>query len=233
MYPTTNIYHRVFNVLVADGPRVLDTGTMFVVEVDNREYCITARHIAEHIGGEGIKILRNDEWVSHPAIVVGHGEAKVDVSVIALRDVLVPNDGRFPLPLSSEGIIFGQEVMFLGFPDVYKPAQGLKLHSGFPLPLVKYARLSTTATLEYPMWLDGHNNRGFSGSPLCFTPNRPNEVCVAGVVTAYQGRKEPVYTENDEDTYLHILENTGLILAWDIKHALNLIRNNPIGAELH
>ena len=231
MYPTTNIYYRVFNFRVTNNSEILSGGTMFAIDVDSCQYFVTARHIAKHIGSSGIQVMRDNQWVSYPAIVVGHGNGNVDVSVIALSDWLIPDGSRFPLPMGMDGAIVGQEMMFLGFPGVYDPSMGLSLHHGFPLPLVKYARLSGLHTPDHPMWLDGHNNRGFSGSPLCFAPNRPNELVVAGVVSAYQPSVEPVVSSGGEATGLYLRENTGLMLAWDIRYCLDIISNNPIGLK--
>ena len=125
----------------------------------------------------------------------------------------------------------GAEMMFLGFPAVYDPSMGFSLHHGFPLPLTKFARLSNLPTIDQPMWLDGHNNRGFSGSPLCFTPDRDNTIVVAGVVCAYKPTREVVVSGHGEPAGLYVQENTGLMLAWDIHHCLEIIHSNPIGFE--
>ena len=205
---------------------------MFAIDVDGRQYFVTARHIAKHIGSSGIQVMRDNQWVSYQTTVVGHGFGNVDVSVIALPDCLIPDGSHFPLPLGMEGVIVGQEMMFLGFPGVYDPSMGFSLHHGFPLPLVKYARLSNLPTRDHPMWLDGHNNRGFSGSPLCFAPNRPNELVVAGVVSAYKPSVEPVVSSVGEATGLYLLENTGLMHAWDIQYCLDIVNSNPIGVRV-
>ena len=205
---------------------------MFAIDVDNRQYFVTARHIGELIGNSGIQVMRENQWVSYPVTVVGHGPGNVDASVITLPDCLIPDGSRFPLPMGMEGVIVGQDMMFLGFPGVYDPSMGFSLHHGFPLPLVKYARLSGLTMRNNPMWLDGHNNPGFSGSPLCFAPNQSNELVVAGVVSAYAFSKEPVVSSGGGTTGWYLQENTGLMLAWDIQHCLDIIKGNPIGLEL-
>lgn len=232
MYPTSNVIHRILYVRVVSNSEVLASGTAFVVDEANREYVITARHIAEHVGMGDIQVMRDNAWVTCPAQAVEHGDGRIDVSVIALMHTLVLEKARFPVPLGTGGIVFGQEVMFLGFPSVYDPNSAPALARGFPLPLVKYARLSSMARRGYPMWLDGHNNPGFSGSPLCFAPKKTNEIHIAGVVTAYQSLKEPVFAEGDLKTDSYVRANMGLILAWDIQFALDLIHRNPVGAAI-
>ena len=232
MYPTSNIFYRVFNLRVTDGFTVSSGGTMFAVDVDDRQYFVTARHIGKHIGSSGIQVMSENQWVPHPATVVGHGKGKVDVTVITSPDPLIPGENRFPLPLGSAGIKIGEEMMFLGFPAVYDPSMGFSMHHGFPLPLTKYARLSNLPQREQPMWLDGHNNRGFSGAPLCFAPSGNNDLVVAGVVCAYKPSTEEVVSGNGEPAGLYVQENTGFILAWDIRHCVEIIHSNPIGFEL-
>ena len=82
------------------------------------------------------------------------------------------------------------------------------------------------------MWLDGHNNRGFSGSPLCFAPRGTNDLTVAGVVCAYKPSVEEVISGIGKPAGLYVQENTGLMLAWDIWHCLEIIHSNPIGLDL-
>lgn len=205
---------------------------MFTIDVDHRQYFVTARHIGEHIGSSGIQVMWKNHWVPHTATVVGHGKGKVDITVLALSDPLVPDDSRLPLPLRSEGIKIGEETMFLGFPAVYDLSMGFSMHHGFPFPLTKFARLSNLPKPEQPMWLDGHNNPGFSGSPLCFAPGRTNDLVVAGVVCAYMPSPEEVISATGEPAGLYAQENTGFMLAWDIRHCLELIHSNPIGIEL-
>ena len=232
MYPNTNILHRIFNVRVANHTTVLSVGTAFVVDEDNREYLVTARHMAEPLGSGVLQVLGVDGWVTHSEEAVGHGSQSVDVSVIALARTIVPENGRFPVAFGMGGMIYGHEVLFLGFPTGYDPNSVPRLASGSPLPLVKYARMSSLPLKGFPMWLDGHNNPGFSGSPLCFVPSKSGELSVAGVVTAYQYLREPVYAKGDSETDLYVHANMGLIQAWDIQHALDLIHKNPVGAVI-
>lgn len=237
MYPTTNILHRVFKVRVIVGTgnemRVLSGGTMFVIDVDYRQYLVTARHVAMHINSAvQVQVWRNGSWNSIPVRIVGHGEGDVDVSVLDANISLVPAESRFHLPTGSEGIILGQETMFLGFPNGYEVSKTLLLHSGFPMPLVKYARLAAMPQRDFPMWIDGHNNQGFSGGPLCFIRNGETDVRVAGVVVAYQYITRPVIYPDGSETEFLYQENMGLGLAWDIEHCTEIIDRNPIGLEL-
>ena len=102
----------------------------------------------------------------------------------------------------------------------------------FRCPLVKYARLAAMPQLGFPMWIDGHNNQGFSGGPLCFIRSGEEDVRVAGVVVAYQFITRPVIYSDGRETDFVYQENMGLGLAWDILHCMEIIDRNPIGLEL-
>lgn len=147
---------------------------------------------------------------------------------------MIALEHRFNLPISSGQIVLGQEMMFLGFPIGYDVSTTHLLPTGYPMPLVKYARLSAFGLSGYPMWFDGHNNQGFSGSPICFVRNGDSsgEVRVARVVAAYKPVNLPVYTPHGHETGLYHQENMGLGLAWDIQYCLEIINQNPIGLQL-
>ena len=218
LFPTTNILYRVFHVRSPIG----NTGTAFAIDVDGREYLLTAGHVADELDGEDIQINRNGQWWPYETRVIGRGEGIVDVSVLALPVPLVSDNERYPLPASTKGLVLGQETMFLGFPGVHDvlvakgESLGFQHQNGFPLPLVKYARVSALPLSGYPMWLDGTLNEGFSGSPLCFSePSKPQEVIVAGVVVA-----APVGME------------TGFVLAWDVSRCIELIHRKPRGPKI-
>lgn len=59
MYPNANVLSRVFNLRVTDdsGPT---TGTMFALDVNGREYLVTARHLAEHIVNGKAEVWRKN-----------------------------------------------------------------------------------------------------------------------------------------------------------------------------
>ena len=58
-----------------------------------------------------------------------------------------------------------------------------------------------------------------------------NQLAVAGVIAGYQQKMEPVYLEG-KSTSLEFKYNTGIIIAYGIKHAMDLIHQNPIGFDL-
>ncbi|MEK6977238.1 MAG: hypothetical protein AABX40_02405, partial [Candidatus Hydrothermarchaeota archaeon] len=140
-----------------------------------------------------------------------------------------------PLIPSSGGMALGQDVYFLGYPYGLSTDVGPELNADFPLPLVKKAIVSSVVfrdnRLEY-LLLDGHNNPGFSGGPVYYTPpGKPQEHRVAGVISGYRYEWEPVYLKQKESS-LTYKYNTGIIIAVGIRIVLDIIDTNPTGYEL-
>lgn len=109
------------------------------------------------------------------------------------------------------------------------------------------------------IYLDGHNNPGFSGAPVVYRDlNRSTvEFRVAAVVSGYRHDHDPTYRLQElkpgeeravprnrlvggppgkwfrlMDTDLVARSNTGIVMTYDIQHALDLIRQHPLGPEL-
>ena len=103
-----------------------------------------------------------------------------------------------------------------------------EFNEGFPLPLVKKAVVSAVMVDGKPLLLDGHNNAGFSGGPVVRRWNG-NEQSVIAVVSGYRYDRGKVRDENGNETSYTYDTNTGIIVAHNIQHAVELIAANPIG----
>ena len=72
------------------------------------------------------------------------------------------------MPPSINGILYGQEAYFLGFPfDLEWEVADEALNRSFPLPILKRSIVSAML-FDIPqklILLDGINNPGFSGGP--------------------------------------------------------------------
>jgi len=66
------------------------------------------------------------------------------------------------------------------------------------------------------------------GGPVIFADAGTTRYSVAGIVSAYQAVREPVY-EGARDTGLTYKHKTGIIVAYTIDLAVQLGRANPIG----
>ena len=220
---TTNILQRTFRIMYDNR-----TGTCFTIDVDGRQYLITAQHVASSIIGSGIvKIFQEGIWKNLQVELVGQGENGVDITVLAPGLRLSPSH---PLNTSMAGVIVSQDMYFLGFPYGLMNDGG-QLNADFPLPLVKKGILSAMQFGNVrKLLLDGHNNPGFSGGPVvCHRVDDPkDQLTVVGVVSGYLQSSEPVYDANRQAAY-SFYSNTGIVEAHGIGHALDLIHANPVG----
>lgn len=219
---TANVICRVFRIAV-DG----QAGTMFTIDCDGKQYLITARHVAGSLVGPAqVSLFANGGWNPLDVQVVGHAAGDIDISVLAAKIHLTPEG--LPLEASADGLIWGQDVHFLGFPyDIL--AKFILGAEGYPAPFVKGATLS--AFDGDLCLLDGHNNPGFSGGPVVFTtPDRPG-FRVAAVISGFKAVEEPILLRGAQ-TSLVYQYNTGIIVAYGISHAVDLIRSNPIGLSI-
>ena len=232
---TSNIIHRTFHIRWNDS-----TGTAFTVDRGSKQYLITARHVVKDIrSGNAIKIFHEKEWKDLVVNVVGIGKENVDVAVLACSVRLSPS---LPLVASAEGLVYGQPVSFLGYPFGWD-AGGERINRGVPLPFVKAGIVSAMEFGDVSrIFLDAHGNKGFSGGPVMFVPyGQPkNELRVAGIVSSYPipillpivDRKGNTITDRRGKPIAYVKENPGFVVSIHIKHALELIDENPIGFQL-
>jgi hypothetical protein len=221
---TNNVISRVFHLKYGDG-----TGTCFAIDYDNKQYLVTAKHVISDLeDNDQVEIYFNSNWVKVNVRLVGHHE-HADISVFCI-DTLLAKAKMEPI---SHGIIYGQDTYFLGFPYRLQDENSSQINRNFPIPLVKKATLSFITQDEFGSYLilDGINNPGFSGGPVVFTEPNKNEYKVAAVISGYKSATEPTYHQ-DQQTPITVKANTGLIIAYNISQAIELIEKNPIGKEI-
>lgn len=215
----SNILQRVFALRVG-----MEQATGFTIEVDNRQYLITARHVVSN-SPPAIEICHDNKWVKVPIKLLGVEPEGVDIAVIVLPQQL---SSLLPIQLGIKGSFLSQDVFFVGFPYGIM-IDGHALNAGFPMPLVKHGIIAAFGNGSgAPFLVDGINNPGFSGGPVIRSDN-PKNPTIIGVVSGYKSVQESVYKEKDKTTDLTVPINTGLLVAFNIEHAINAIKKNPIG----
>lgn len=224
---TSNVYQRVFYLQYMDS-----TGTCFALDIDMKQYIVTARHVVDGIKDrDKVSIFYKNQWHIGDVRVIGMGsneDLSNDIAILAVEHRVAP---AVPLEATSAGVVYGQDVFFLGFP--YGLYTDTEIMRGFPLPLVKKGTMSGSLGQQEVFLLDGQNNPGFSGGPVVFTPvGSPKlEYRVMGVVSAYRCQEGDVYYKG-KPTGLKHAENAGIILAPSIKRVTDLIAKNPVGFVL-
>ena len=221
---TANVIHRVFHIKYGQG-----TGTCFAIDYDNKQYIVTAKHVVSELkDNETVELYFNGDWTKVSIKVVGHHKT-ADVSVFAVGTLI----GVHKLEPSSNGIIYGQDTYFLGFPYRIQDEKSGQINRNFPIPLVKKATLSSITSDDTGgyLLLDGINNPGFSGGPVVFTEPNKRDFKVAAIISKFRFSEEPTYHQNKE-TPISVRANTGIIIAYNIENAIDLINSNPIGKEI-
>jgi trypsin-like peptidase len=142
-----------------------------------------------------------------------------DVAVFRLKTPITP---QLPLEATADGMVFGQDAYFLGFP------LGLTfdIGAGETFPLVKRATISGTNRSvdgRPVLLLDGWNNPGFSGGPVVFQRRVGEPFRVGGVVTAYHQEPTPLTVDGVGVTGAEVLANSGIVIAEEIARVLEAI----------
>jgi len=186
----SNILQRVFNLRMGS-----QTATGFTVEVDGRQYLLTARHLIASSSPSGtIEIFYNNDWRGVQFRVIAVAPNTVDIAVLALDQQL---SGTLPITLGFKGAFLSQEVFFVGFPFGLS-IDGRSANGGFPLPLVKHGIIASFASGNgEPFLVDGINNPGFSGGPVIIGENPANPKII-GVVSGYRAAQESVFQQGQK-----------------------------------
>ena len=232
---TSNVIQRTFHIRYGDT-----AGTAFAIDRGSRQYLVTARHVVKDItSANSIEILHERQWKTLSVEVGGIGADAIDVSVLACPIRLTP---PHPLLASNAGLAYSQQVYFLGFPFGWHSGME-NLNRELPVPFVKAGIVSAMITGPASrIYIDAHGNRRFSGGPVVFAPNGKSvgELRVAGIVSeAPKPRLETVVDKagrplvgDDGKPMAYFPENQGLVMAFDIRHATDLIDANPVGLQL-
>lgn len=231
----SNVFRRV--LMIKAGASI---GTAFTIDVDGRQYLITAKHVVADLKDEdNVDIRKGAAWQPTVFKVLRCPEP-IDIAVLIPRAQLTVSFALDP----DNKFFFGQDVYFVGFP--YGLAtDGKNVNGAFPLAFMKKGIISATqnegdATL---LFVDGHNNPGFSGGPIVYrnlNQSQPNVFHVAAVVSGFRHEYEPVLRlvevkPGDKklvETGELVRQNTGIVRGYAIRHALELIRKNPTGPKV-
>jgi hypothetical protein len=104
-----NVYDRTVLLKTTVG-----TGTAFAIDIDNRQYLVTARHMVTGLGDHHqVSVLRENQWKSLE-VTIFRCKDPIDIAVLVPNQLLTHADA---LPVSYPSkLYFGQELFFVGFP---------------------------------------------------------------------------------------------------------------------
>ena len=152
--------------------------------------------------------------------LVGHASNdKEDITVMAPA---ISFGHAHDLEVATARMTLSENVCFLGYPfNITADDKGI--NAGFPVPFVKKAIVS--AFEGKMLYLDGHNNPGFSGGPVV-RAEKPDQVI--GVISGYRFENESVFVNDGEGTPYYIKANTGIIQASDSSLILEILKRNLV-----
>jgi hypothetical protein len=226
--PTSNVLYRVLRLRTPTS-----TGSAFTIEVDGKQFLITARHLLENFGSEGeVELWIGGRWSKSRARAIYPSSQAVDIAALDLGG---PVTITFPLEPSSGGLTLGQQVYFLGYPHGLGTSRSEPVPPGFgELPFLKSGIVSATDDRDPEagiLYLDGQNNPGFSGGPIVFWHPPSRGFRVAGVVRGYRNEALPVLKRKNLDdpqakahNDLYTRANSGIVIGYDVRHIVEAIR---------
>jgi hypothetical protein len=238
--PTFNALSRTLRVQSRYG-----TGTIFNIDVDGREYWVTATHILTGAKGKPyglvtdktleLKILNPGgeglQWIPIKFTVLQPAE---DVDLVALvPPSLILTAAKKPSPTpSSQGLLLGGPCEFLGYALTGGWRAKLETGGTYWMPFIKHCTISGKDK-DSQMWiLDGINNPGFSGGPVILGTG--DDLKFAAVISGYylepaeviRGARSNLAPRARKDI---VNVNSGFIVAYDIVYAVDAIKKNPTG----
>ncbi len=243
--PTTNVLGRVL-MIETDTER----GSVFSIDVDGREYWITAKHILTgarqppygSVTAKSISLrilnpgAQGEQWLTERFSVIDT-DPNTDIVVLAAAKPLLSS----PPPSAaadSSGVLLGGDCEFLGFP--YGGGWRARFADGESswMPFVKHCTISSLVSQNPTIWvLDGINNSGFSGGPVIYQTGAAQKIIA--VISGYRLEPTDVIPSTAEQSSklsetppfpkATVNLNSGFIIAFDISSAINVIKKNPIG----
>lgn len=226
---TSNVLYRVFRIR-HDGA----ASSAFTVDYLGKQYLVTARHSVHGLGSQGqIEIWREGNWKPLDVAAIYPSNAQVDAVALLPKQPLSVN---YPLAPSMDGLQIAQQVYFLGYPSGLATVGTIPAPPGFgEFAFVKSGIVSAMDSRDKSamiIYVDGHNNPGFSGGPIVFRPGGSGEFRVGGVVQGYRNEALPVLKRKDlgnprasahQDLYTRT--NSGIVVGYSIKHITDAIEN--------
>lgn len=215
------VHDRTFHIAHGDGE-----GTAVALDFDGKQYLVTANHVVAGIAGDDeIEIFHGGQWKRLPVTLTGLSNA--DVAVLSPGAQLAHKE--MVLDCGGANFFVGEDVFFVGFPH---GMSGVGLESPFPTPLLKKGTISAGAGKpgDAIFYLDGHTNPGFSGGPVYKLEQLKPKLLM--IISSLTGEASEVLDQHGNPTGMCVYQNSGIITAVHVSHALDLIKANPNGFDL-
>lgn len=196
----SNVFERVLYVRVGTGTAHQGTATAFTMEVEGRQYLITAKHVVAGLKDQdSIDIYKAEKWTPLQ-VKIFRCDDPIDIAVLIPPYQLTPS---LDMPYDQTKFMFGQEAYFLGFPyGIFM--NGQNVNGDYPFPFIKRATISSSQNIDLAkkaimILLDGYNNPGFSGGPIVYRDYYASGLVMKllGVVSGFLPEVVPVTKKHD------------------------------------
>jgi len=253
----SNVLRRI--ILIQAGTQA---GTAFTIEVDRRQYLVTARHVVSGLKPEDtIEYFKDNLWKKLAVKVVRYpDENAIDIAILVPPKQITVD---LPLEATSQTVYLGQDVYLVGFPLGFGSNAPASINAGFPIPFVARgtfaAQINNAGTSV--MIIDGMVNHGLSGAPVVYRDlnQQGNVFKIAAVVQGFKNdgarvlqREQEVdpkivtpegvnrgeFVQQDghwyqaKDAGESVNLNTGIGIAYNISQAIELIRRNDLSGPV-
>jgi len=226
------ILYRTVPIIAGD-----QGGTGFFLDSQDRLYLITARHVVSSLQpcNAQVYIWFSDQWKTLTATRVLFPDSDADVAVLETewtppKPFLVPAMHE----LGTDGPTFGQQVWFLGYPlwsrDHPHGLSSSLAKASQILPFIRRGTLSaidSTNPKSTVLYIDGINNKGFSGGPIVYWSFSAHEYRILGVIRGYLNDEYPQeWTINGQKVNETVLANSGIMIGYSIAQAVDAIKTS-------
>lgn len=198
-----------------------NTGTCFqYIHLEGKigtVFLVTVKHLFLNIqSGTQVTIgITTDNGLNQiTGTIYFHQNLAVDIGLIKISKPLFPY-----FKFYHNTFAIGQQSFFCGFPYGFA-IESVGINNGYPLPLVKRASISAYSPKLQLFTFDGHNNPGFSGSPIGFHDLDKKETHIIGIVYSYHGQTNTINIGANTVTYS---ENSGIFFAYSFALVFEII----------
>ena len=217
--PTDRIFDRTYLIVTDVG-----AGTCFSVDYEGQEFIVSVGHLfkTELKDGSAVEVTLYLKKEVKKLTVKVYKPLKntIDIAVLILPQKISKKESY---DLGGD-CMFGQDVYFLGYPMFSGKMLFTRDINGQILPLFKkasYAGVIVSKDTVSNILLDGHNNPGFSGSPVIFYDYNDNKYKVIAIISGYfiQENKNKGRCKRSSTNQ----ENSGIISCFGIEDAIAIM----------
>ena len=219
--PTANVLLRVVWMGRQDNSLVIPFGSGVIVSLEDREYLITAHHVAANCNFDPFVRYRN-QWCPLSWGVVADSEI-LDVTVLESGTKFISANNPLPVGYGDAGVTHGQIGYALGFPRIIGDS-GFSLNHimvmedrPIPLPALLLVNLSVEGVES--AYSASYINDGYSGGAIVARVAETGKWAILGIIknapSVYRPVLRPETNRKGEVVYVEtneaVSQHTGLI----------------------